>query len=400
MQARELSVERNFSPPQGRFAPARDEHSKVISEEEPGLHILTTATIKDAGRKSATGATNNTLQEMICTSNADENSFRRSGVQEELCVFTAKPDVTTLSRRSDAPKATLSFSIHAQSALTSDEGPYHYMITPEAVNDAGRRGKIGTLECFPRTDQDSTATSANRFIKETEDMENDLEQAVARLQESSSCSVTDEYFSATSDDEHDSLIETRSTKNCEYSQMPESAVVVSGAASPTRANGSEISEVQHFPPGAGPVCPREIQIFSSNRDTNGAHKFDEYHLREPPFSGPARTKDEVKSTFAGNCSKEELVEVEMTLRAKICEPESEEPYWYVMFALLNYSNFKVSVQKLEYWTVDKQEDVKCIYWGPGEMILREQPSFLCHSIKVPCSASNTSPRFAFSWQYR
>lgn len=386
MQARELSIEKHCSPSQGQPLPVSDEHSAAIPEQEPGLHILTTETIQDAGRQSATGAPNDTLQEMICTSNADDNSSKGSGVEEELCVFTTKPDVTTTSRECDAPKAT-----------------HLSIITPEVVNDAGRRGTIGTLECFPQTDEDSTATSEakpNRFSEYTEHMEDYVEQAVTLLQDSSSCSAADEYFSAISDDEHDSMIKTRVTKTRDYSQIPESAIVVNGAASLMGAKGSEISEVQHFLPGAGPVYPREIQIFSSNRDTNRAQKFDEHDLRESPFGGTAGIKDEVKSTFAENCSKEELVEVEMTLRAKMCEPGSEEPYWNVMFALLNYSNFKVSVQKLEYWSLDKQEDVKCIQWGPGEMILREQPSFLCHSIKVPCSASNTSPRLAFSWQYR
>ena len=384
MQARELSIEKHYSPSQGQILLASDEHSAAIPEQESGLHVLTTESIQYTGRQSATRATNNTLQETICTSNTEDNSS------------TTKLDVTTTSGKCHAPKATLSTSIQAQ----SEEGTHLSTIAPEVVNGSGRRGMIGTLECFLQTDEDSKATpeaKPNRFSEDTEHMK-DYVQAVTHLQDSSSCS-NNGYFSAISDDEQDSIIETRVTKSCDYSEIPESAIAVNRAASPMGANGLEISKVQHFSPGAGPLYPREIQIFSSNRDTDGAHIIDEHDLRESLGGGTAGIKDGFESKFAENYSKE-LVEVEMTLRAKICEPESEEPYWKVIFALLNYSNHKVSVQKLEYWSLDNQENMKCIHWGPGEMILGEQPSFLCHSIKIPCSASNTSPRLAFSWQYR
>lgn len=399
MQATELRSQKHFSPQPGQSSSSSGEHSTAVSTQEPGFYILTTETVKGAAMQSATEATNDTRQEVTCASNADANSFKRSGVKEEHCVFPLKPSVTKSSKCASPKAILLSTSMQAQSALASHEGPDLSIITPEAVNDTDR-GTIGTSECFPPTDEGFTATSEvepKQFVQETEDA---VEHVVTQLQESPSCFTTDEYFSASSDDDPDSMIEASGTKNSDGSQILKSAIV-NGAATPTRENASEISEVEYIPPGAGHVAPREIQIFSSSRDADGAQKLDEHGLRESPPGGIAGIKDdEVKSKFAGNCSNEELVEVEMTLRAKICEPESEEPYWHVMFALLNYSNFKVSVQKLEYWSHDKQEDVQCIHWPPGEMILREQPSFLCHSIKVPCSASNTSPRLAFSWQYR
>ena len=312
-------------------------------------------------------------------------------------MFSLKPDILK-SSECGTPKATLSASRQAHSALTPNEGPDLSIITPEAVNDAGRGGIIGFSECLLQSDQDCTAMSEaklNQSIKKTEDMEDDVEQVVAQLQESSSYFSSDEYFSAGSDTEHTSTIQTRTSD----SQGPKSAIDLNGVASLRGGNDSEVSEAKLLPPGEGPVFPREVQIFSSNTHIDEAQKYVEPDLRGSPFGITAGIKEEVKGNSAGNCCKE-LVEVEMILRAKICEAESDEPYWHVMFALLNLSNFKVSVQKLEYWSIDSRENVKCVHWGPGEMILREQPSFLCHTIKLPCSAYSTSPRLAFTWQYR
>lgn len=94
------------------------------------------------------------------------------------------------------------------------------------------------------------------------------------------------------------------------------------------------------------------------------------------------------------------VEVEMTMRAKLCGAESEDPYWHVIFALKNASCYKIGVQRLSYWSLDSVDAITTVKWPPGKLLLREQPSFLGYSIKVPCRASYDSPRMAFSWQYR
>lgn len=94
------------------------------------------------------------------------------------------------------------------------------------------------------------------------------------------------------------------------------------------------------------------------------------------------------------------LEVEMTTRAKLCVKGFMEPYWNVIFGLINHSCHRIGVTGLSFWSLNSVKDIKTVKWSQGEVILKEHPSFLCYSIKVPCQDSFDSPQMAFSWQYR
>jgi hypothetical protein len=94
------------------------------------------------------------------------------------------------------------------------------------------------------------------------------------------------------------------------------------------------------------------------------------------------------------------LEVEMTTRAKLCAKGIMEPYWNVIFGLINHSCHRIGVTGLSFWSLNSVKDITTVKWSQGEVILKEHPSFLCYGIKVPCQDSFDSPQMAFSWQYR
>ncbi|XP_024388938.1 uncharacterized protein [Physcomitrium patens] len=398
MDATEISTKCFSSPLQSESSPLRGELFPTISGQKPCFPTIVVPVrieVPDGQSKiSGTSHTTTLKDTASAIPEAYENSLPASIAENFFCVSSQKP---------------LFISIQAQSApnegqystLPLDEGPNHSIFPPEVPGDVGRRESNDPSQCSSPADRESTATfDANRCMKEIGNLMDDAAEDVTQSHEL--ISTVDEYYSASSDGEHDASTKAVETKYSVDADLRLAMVANGSSASLTGENGSETTEVQRLPPNAGPGCPGRMQAFSNNTDINGGvQKFDEHDMCHSPVCGNAGVKYEFESKSVEECSRdEELVEVEMTMRAKICEPEGEEPYWHVIFALLNHSNFKISVQKLEYWSLDQQEDVKCIHWPPGEMILREQPSFLCYSIKLPCCALSTSPRLAFSWQYR
>ncbi|XP_024531106.1 uncharacterized protein LOC9631988 [Selaginella moellendorffii] len=96
---------------------------------------------------------------------------------------------------------------------------------------------------------------------------------------------------------------------------------------------------------------------------------------------------------------EELLDVEMTMTARMCR-EQGAPSWRVVFGLINHSSFKIDVDSLSFWPRDRISDMKTVKWTKGEVSLNEKPAFICYSIKRLSDGQADSPHFCFSWSYK
>ncbi|EFJ20486.1 hypothetical protein SELMODRAFT_418143 [Selaginella moellendorffii] len=96
---------------------------------------------------------------------------------------------------------------------------------------------------------------------------------------------------------------------------------------------------------------------------------------------------------------EELLDVEMTMTARMCR-EQGAPSWRVVFGLINHSSFKIDVDSLSFWPRDRISDMTTVKWTKGEVSLNEKPAFICYSIKRLSDGQTDSPHFCFSWSYK
>ncbi|KAH9555631.1 hypothetical protein CY35_08G124500 [Sphagnum magellanicum] len=57
------------------------------------------------------------------------------------------------------------------------------------------------------------------------------------------------------------------------------------------------------------------------------------------------------------------LEVEMTTRAKLCAKGILEPYWNVIFGLINHSCHRIGVTGLSFWSLNSVKDITTVKWS-------------------------------------